>query len=867
MHGREMADSLTKFAEGLRAVPGQNDAAELYAADTLTELVEFQTRYFDAFRDMHMQLTSGIINFVNGVLDASRSSRSELKKIERHKVNQDALQKKFDKEGGSSNPSGSKMRSLKDQIDGTKNEVYTLSAKTYQDIARTNRDCVNFGGLFFTAFYSGLATLADESRELLEDAQALNSEFLRRTGQVSDDVDDDAKNDVTNNEDENGDVTHDERDVALLEMIEEERKNWGRLESILKYKTRIGDDMRDKDRGLSADEFEAIFMNIHEMIALHKEVLAGLEDLRSLKAREVTPRVTSLYDATAERFRKAYRPFVERSGIAQWTLERARRRKGSFGQYFGRLAQQTVVFGIYPLEQLLGMPARHIRKVAQMLHRMLGATPAVDPGWLELYDLSERYDAIAEEVLRGKEDGDHAKELTAIQEKLTGCETGDIAEVGRVHLHTDSFVVAEYVPSPTVIRAPTSLVPTYFVPGQTLYGFLFNDSIVFAVRTSNALVSLAHETFLFITKYSVADLELSQPAENTLRFAFTTSGEAVTVTCRTAEQRDAWAAKVAACLAAWHKTQTFGVPPEEIMARPQELPNFVPAFVHDAVAFVEAHGLASEGIFRISGSKKTVETLKFQINVGRSAAYPDPFTAAVLLKQWLLSLPQPLMGAEFTDAWVAAGREDSRSVQIASFCALLKELPSPSRRVLYYVMKVAHEVAQNAKDTKMSPQNLAIVLSPSILWSPADPNLMAKTSEARLNVVKLLIEYFDDVFAETAAEEKAFVMEREKAEIARREARKEDVERLRKEQMEAQANDKREVVSAEEYARRKAQEREEAERRRIEEEKEAEHRKREDDLRKQVEDMKAQMEAEKKRHELEEAERVRKEEAKKKYKK
>lgn len=880
-HGREMADSLTKFADGIRAVPDQSDPVELYAADTLMELVEFQTRYFDAFRDMHMQLTSGIINYVTGIIDASRATRGDLKGIERSKQNLDGLQKKYDKEIGVSSPRGDKVLSLKDQIDGTKNEIFVTSSKSYQDIAQVNKNCVNFGGLFFTAFYSGLSSMVDECHELLEDAQALNSEFLRKTGQVSGGPTDD---DVNDDDDVNGsgDVTHDERDGVLLEMIEEEKKNMGRLESILKYKTRISEDMREKDRGLSNEEFDVIFLNIYEMINLHKDVLAGLESMKSIPGKELTLATNSLYGgSTIERFRKAYRLFVERSGIAQWTLERARGHK-TFGSYFARLAQQTVVFGIYPLDQLLGMPARHIKKVAHVLHKMLAATPAVDEGWLELWELCERYDAITAEVTLSKEDGDNAKELTALQDKLVDCDS-EVAEVGRVHVHSDTFTMVEYTPSNSVIRPPTSLVPQYFVSGQTLYAFLFNDSIIFAVRKSNALVSLAHETFLYLTKYSLEDLVLTQLSDASssstgggsstsssgdskycITMTFTTSGESLVLACKTKEQLDTWTEKISGCLSAWHKSQVFGVMPDEIMARVPEQGNFVPTFLADSVRFVELHGLTSEGIFRISGSKKTVDTLKFQVNVGRRVAYPDAFTAAVMLKQWLQSLPEPLMGEGMVDAWVSAAREEDEAKRVSAFQDVLSKLSEANRHVVYAVIGIARKAADNAKETKMSPKNLAIVLSPSMLWSKTDQSMIAKTSDSRLNVIKVLIEGFHEIFAGVAEEEKRVTMEKEREEIEARNARKLEVERLRKEQMEAQEYSKRDVVSAEEYARKKEMEREREEREREQREREEKHKKKEKELKKKLERMKEQMEAEKKKHEEEEAERIKLEELKKK---
>jgi hypothetical protein len=128
-------------------------------------------------------------------------------------------------------------------------------------------------------------------------------------------------------------------------------------------------------------------------------------------------------------------------------------------------------------------------------------------------------------------------------------------------------------------------------------------------------------------------------------------------------------------------------------------------------------GTKSEGIFRVPGDGDAVSELKLRIDRGYYTldGVDDPHVLASLLKLWLRELCDPLVPEEMYNDCITA-RDPEQCVR------LVEKLPTINRRVVLFVVSFLQlfleERIQNV--TKMTPANLALVMTPYLLRCNSD---------------------------------------------------------------------------------------------------------------------------------------------------
>ncbi|OTF69921.1 RhoGAP-like protein [Euroglyphus maynei] len=90
------------------------------------------------------------------------------------------------------------------------------------------------------------------------------------------------------------------------------------------------------------------------------------------------------------------------------------------------------------------------------------------------------------------------------------------------------------------------------------------------------------------------------------------------------------------------------------------------------------------------------------------------------LKSYLRELPEPLLTFRLYPDWVEAAKESDPNERLKSIWTICTKLPEANRDNLCYLMKFLHELTKYSELNKMSSQNLAIALGPSLLWSEGD---------------------------------------------------------------------------------------------------------------------------------------------------
>ena len=178
----------------------------------------------------------------------------------------------------------------------------------------------------------------------------------------------------------------------------------------------------------------------------------------------------------------------------------------------------------------------------------------------------------------------------------------------------------------------------------------------------------------------------------------------------------------------------------------------VPQFLVEMARVIdENEGVNAVGIFRISSGVSEINRACSAIDAGHYPDITDPILAASLVRLWLRRMPEGLLTAALHDDWIAAAPALRTPGGLAACRALVARLPPSHRVVLAYLLqRIVGPVVANAAFNKMTAQNVAIVLAPSVLRSTStdelNPISMAVETGYACSVVSYLIEHAHELF-------------------------------------------------------------------------------------------------------------------------
>uniref|UniRef100_A0AAQ5XTT5 Rho-GAP domain-containing protein n=1 Tax=Amphiprion ocellaris TaxID=80972 RepID=A0AAQ5XTT5_AMPOC len=163
-------------------------------------------------------------------------------------------------------------------------------------------------------------------------------------------------------------------------------------------------------------------------------------------------------------------------------------------------------------------------------------------------------------------------------------------------------------------------------------------------------------------------------------------------------------------------TRLFGVSLFELQEKGL-VEDGVPLVVQTMVEHLRKHALQQEGLFRVNGNVRAVETLKQQLESGEDVdllSQSDTSTVASLLKQYLRELPEGLVSSTVQQALIQHYRECGDDGSWSDLKNLLQQLPDIHLSLLCYLCHFLTLVENNHKDNRMTALNLATVFGPSV---------------------------------------------------------------------------------------------------------------------------------------------------------
>lgn len=171
----------------------------------------------------------------------------------------------------------------------------------------------------------------------------------------------------------------------------------------------------------------------------------------------------------------------------------------------------------------------------------------------------------------------------------------------------------------------------------------------------------------------------------------------------------------------------------------------IPPLVVHCVNEIEQRGLNETGLYRLSGSDRTIKELKEKFLRGKSvpmlSKVDDIHAITGLLKDFLRSLKEPLLTFRLNQPFMDAAEVSDDDNSTALMYQNISDLPQPHRDTLAFLVLHLQRVAATA-ETRMDISNLARVFGPTIVGHATpnpDPMTILQDTKRQPKVVERLL--------------------------------------------------------------------------------------------------------------------------------
>ncbi|XP_056417661.1 rho GTPase-activating protein 20-like isoform X2 [Hyla sarda] len=178
----------------------------------------------------------------------------------------------------------------------------------------------------------------------------------------------------------------------------------------------------------------------------------------------------------------------------------------------------------------------------------------------------------------------------------------------------------------------------------------------------------------------------------------------------------------------------------------------LPKAVMDMLSVLCQDGPFTRGIFRRSANVKSCKEMKERLNSGFHVdfACESIFVIASVFKDFLRNIPGSVFSSKLCDKWVSVLDQGSQAEKIKAVKKLLEKLPQVNITLLRYLFGVLHCIEQRSEHNQMTAFNLAVCISPSLLWlpNPSSPEAESEFTRKVSVLVQFLIENYCLVFGD-----------------------------------------------------------------------------------------------------------------------
>eukprot|EP01126_Amoeba_proteus_P054119 TRINITY_DN6633_c0_g1_i19.p2 TRINITY_DN6633_c0_g1~~TRINITY_DN6633_c0_g1_i19.p2 ORF type:complete len:649 (-),score=155.02 TRINITY_DN6633_c0_g1_i19:238-2184(-) len=157
------------------------------------------------------------------------------------------------------------------------------------------------------------------------------------------------------------------------------------------------------------------------------------------------------------------------------------------------------------------------------------------------------------------------------------------------------------------------------------------------------------------------------------------------------------------------------------------------------------HHLQTEGLFRLPGSANNIQALESSIDHGLHVSLLDQPVHDIgsLCKAYFAQLPDPLLPEQFYEEFKECGHVEDREEKLSITRELIQKLPLENREVFIDLTTFLHGVSLHSQTNKMTPRNLAVCWTPTIIIPKTisvEPSKMFMDTNATTQYLSWIIE-------------------------------------------------------------------------------------------------------------------------------
>ncbi|XP_055674972.1 T-cell activation Rho GTPase-activating protein-like, partial [Falco peregrinus] len=144
--------------------------------------------------------------------------------------------------------------------------------------------------------------------------------------------------------------------------------------------------------------------------------------------------------------------------------------------------------------------------------------------------------------------------------------------------------------------------------------------------------------------------------------------------------------------------------------------NTLPRPIQELLAVLRQQGPATEGIFRRAAGGTELRQLREALDRGKDidVGSQPALLLAVILKDFLRSIPTKLLVVDLYEDWMAAMERASKQARVEELKAVADKLPAANLLLLKRLMALLQHIGHNAATSRMSCSNLAICVGPNL---------------------------------------------------------------------------------------------------------------------------------------------------------
>jgi len=521
---------------------------------------------------------------------------------------------------------------------------------------------------------------------------------------------------------------------SLVEMEEAYLKELKQLEEMQTH-------LSDSSLGIAANDLKAIFRNLDEITRHQTKLVQSMQTASTEKNACIA--VCRVLSASFGDRSSLYIPYVQRKSYCAEALSHCNKSS--------KVQKEITVFcarsalsgksALASFEDALEEPYKHLFQLKSCLEHARDGVPPETEQWKQLNLTIDRCAGVIGQLDEANLQSEQVKALFFLRPMFhEDCK--DIVTYCREFLYDGVLTVVSFTPRTEGEGSGNMSGIGQYQEHRHYQVFLFSDILLFCEGKKK---SSSKHPLKVIGREPVNMVSVSHNVclQKSHRFTLKCRSGEMDLEAKNSDIMQEWIRSISRAVSNRQRTMVIGAPLGDVLTRTSERNYVVPSVIEHALQCIEKYGLEEEGIFRVARSKLELDELQNLVDSGRQPWFVDPILASLLVKRWLIALPEPLLFFKQKDReWFAARRnpEELRTC--------VETLGKMRNSVLFRIVDVLKKVAANSSVNKMNVNSLSVIFG-MIFFPTKDPGY----SNLSIETFQALLEHSDDIFKEIRANE------------------------------------------------------------------------------------------------------------------